>query len=154
MPETDTFSLVENILIIKPQTNILMFSMTREDMYAKRFLQLGAKGFVNKEASTEEIKKAILIVLGNERYLSQQLKDELTEVALGKKSINPVENLTTREFEIFQLLVQGESLARIGELLHIHSSTLGTHKKSILDKLGCKNIVELTLLARVNNIIA
>ena len=86
MPETDTFSLVENILIIKPQTNILMFSMTREDMYAKRFLQLGAKGFVNKEASTEEIKKAILIVLGNERYLSQQLKDQLTEVALGEKS--------------------------------------------------------------------
>lgn len=153
MPGTDIFALVENILIIKPQTNILMFSMTREDMYAKRFLQLGAKGFVNKDAHTEEIKKAILTVLDGERYLSQQLKNELTNVALGKKQINPFENLTTREFEILQLLLNGESLPKISDLLHIHSSTLGTHKKKILDKLNCRNIVELTLLARVNNII-
>jgi DNA-binding NarL/FixJ family response regulator len=154
MPNTDSLGLISNILAIKPHTKILMFSMNAEDNYAKRYLKMGAKGYIRKDESEIEIKRAIATVLNNKRYISETLSRKLEEEALGNKPINPFESLSPREFEIIQHIIRGESVGEISEKLKLHTSTVGTHKARIFEKLNCKNIIDINSLARTFNVLA
>ena len=154
MPNTDSLGLVSNILAIKPNTKILMFSMNAEDNYAKRYLKMGAMGYVRKDESEFEIKRAITTVLNNKRYISEALSRKLEEEALGNKPANPFESLSPREFEIIQHIVRGESVGEISEKLKLHTSTVGTHKARIFEKLNCKNIIDINALAKTFNVLA
>ena len=154
MPNTDSLGIVSNILAVKPNTKILMFSMNAEDNYAKRYLKMGAMGYVRKDESEFEIKKAITTILNNNRYISQALSRKLEEEALGNKPANPFESLSPREFEIIQHIVRGESVGEISEKLKLHTSTVGTHKARIFEKLNCKNIIDINALAKTFNVLA
>ena len=66
---------------------------------------------------------------------------------------NPFDSLSPREFEIVQHLIRGESVAEICQKLTLHSSTVGTHKARIFEKLHCSNIIDLNLPAKVHNIV-
>ena len=67
MPKTDSLSLMEYIKTRHPSAKVLIFSMSAENIYAKRFLKAGAMGFLSKDSSLEEIKKAINLVLSNRK---------------------------------------------------------------------------------------
>lgn len=153
MPGTDSFGLVSNILAYKADANILMFSMNAEEIYAKKYLQLGVKGYLSKAAPEAEMKAAIDNVLNSKRYISPSLSHSLTEEALGNKSGNPFDNLSPREFEIVMHLIRGESLAEICQALNLQTSTVGTYKARIFEKLKCSNIIDINTLAKVYNII-
>ncbi len=153
MPGTDSFGLVSNIIAIKPGSKILMISMNAEEIYAKKYLKLGAKGYISKDAPENEIKTAIDTVLNNKRYISSSLSHALTEDALGNKSTNPFDSLSPQEFKIIQFIIRGESVSDISQKLNLHTSTIGTHKARIFKKLNCKNIVDINALARVYRII-
>ncbi|MDB5199319.1 MAG: DNA-binding response regulator [Chitinophagaceae bacterium] len=153
MPNTDSFALVNNIINIRPDAKILMFSMNAEEVYAKRYLQLGAKGYVSKTASATELGNAINVVLKNSRYISPALNEVFTEEVLGEKTNNPFDKLSSRELEIVQYLVSGNSVGAICNTVNLHSSTVGTYKARIFEKLGCKNVIEVNRLARIYNII-
>lgn len=152
MPNTDSFGLVNNILSYKPETKILMFSMNAEDLYAKRYLKMGAMGYLRKDEAEGEIQNAIRTVLDNHRYISQAMRNKLTEEALGQKSANPFDALSPREFEVLRHLIKGESVSEIGQQLSLHTSTIGTHKARIFEKLGVRNVVDITVLAKVNDV--
>jgi two-component system, NarL family, invasion response regulator UvrY len=153
MPNTDSFVLVSNILALRPGMKILMFSMNQEEVYARRYLKMGAMGYLKKDEHIEEIKKAITIVLSNKKYISTALSQILLDDLHKNNSENPFESLSLREFEIARHLIRGESVAEICQKLTLHSSTVGTHKARIFDKLKCSNIIDLNSLAKVHNII-
>lgn len=153
MPDTDSFGLVSNIIAHNLKANILMFSMNAEEVYAKKYLQLGAKGYISKTGSEEEIKMAIDNVIAGKRYISPKLAHLFTEDALGKRSNNPFQDLSPREFEIVLHLIRGESLAGICHALNLQSSTVGTHKARIFEKLRCNNIIDINAMAKVYNVI-
>src|SRR5664279_3643710 len=154
LPNTDSFNIVSNILAIKPTSKILMFSMSPEDMFAKRYLKIGALGYINKDAPLHEIKNAIESALKNKRYLSPGLQDKLAlESITDNHHENQFDKLSPREFEIVQHLVHGDSVSEISRKLNLHTSTIGTHKARIFEKLHCHNIVELAMMAKVHNII-
>jgi two-component system invasion response regulator UvrY len=153
MPNTDSFVLVNNILALKPEMKILMFSMSDEEVYARRYLKMGVMGYIRKDEHIDEIKKAINTVLNNKKYISQGLSQILIEDLQGNNPENPFDSLSPREFEIVQYLIRGESVAEICQKLTLHSSTVGTHKARIFEKLKCSNIIDLNLLAKVHNII-
>jgi DNA-binding NarL/FixJ family response regulator len=153
MPNTDSFGLISNILALKPGSKILMFSMNSEEIYAKRYLKMGAMGYLRKDASNDEIKKAITTVLNNKRYMSAELSERLLNDMRGNdNSENPFNNLSPREFEIVQHLIRGESLADLCSKLTLHSSTISNHKARIFEKLKCKNIIDLNTLAKIHNV--
>jgi two-component system, NarL family, invasion response regulator UvrY len=155
MPNTDSLGLVTNILALKPGMKILMFSMNDEEVYAKRYLKMGVMGYVKKDEPEAEIKKAITSVLNNKKYISPRLSQIMIEdLHSNNTAENPFDNLSPREFEIAQHLIRGESLAEICSKLTLHSSTVGTHKARIFDKLKCKNVIDLNSLAKVHNIIS
>ena len=153
MPGTDSFGLINNIMAIKPDSKILMISMNAEEIYAKKYLKLGAKGYISKDAPEAEIKTAIETVLNNKRYISSSLSQAFTEEALGNKSTNPFDRLSPQEFKIILFIIKGESVGEISQKLNLHTSTIGTHKARIFKKLNCKNIVDIHALAKVYNII-
>jgi DNA-binding NarL/FixJ family response regulator len=154
MPNTDSSGILETILAFKPSVKIIMFSMNAENMYAKRYLKLGAMGYLRKDASGPEIIKAISTVLNNKRYISPELNEKLlTDLQSNHPAENPFDKLSPREFEIVQHLANGNSVAEISQKLNLHTSTIGTHKARIFEKLECKNIIELNNLAKVHRIV-
>jgi len=154
MPNTDSFGTLQTILAFKPSIKVIMFSMNDEDTYAKRYLKMGAMGYLRKDASGDEIIKAVSMVLNNKRYVSQELNEKLlTDLQSNHQSENPFDKLSPREFEIVQHLAYGNSVAEISQKLNLHTSTIGTHKARIFEKLACKNIIELNNLAKVHKVV-
>ena len=152
MPKTDTIGLMEIIHTQYPELKVLIFSMSAEKIYAKRFFKAGAKGFVSKEAPLEEIIKAVNLVLSNKRYISDSLADFLADESLSTKTDNPFNRLSAREFEIASLLLSGVTISSISKSIDIRVSTVGTHKTRLFDKLGVTNLLELKDLATSYNV--
>ena len=154
LPNTDSYNLVHNIIAVKPDAKILMFSMNPEELFAKRYIKMGAIGYLNKDASLDEIRNAVESGLQGKRYISPGLKEKLAmDVLDNNNKENQFDKLSPREFEIVQHLVHGDSVSQISKILNLHTSTIGTHKARIFEKLHCHNIVELTMMAKAHNII-
>lgn len=152
LPQTNSFDLLKSILTSKPDSKVLIFSMNSESMYAKRFLQAGAVGFISKDAPIEEFKKAVDITLNNKKYFSDQfIEGILTEKRNGDTN-NPFLKLSEREFEITSFLLEGKSVGEISILLNIHNSTTGTYKARIFEKLNIENVFQLNKLATLYDV--
>jgi two-component system invasion response regulator UvrY len=147
MPGTDTLGLMQFIHTKYPDTNVLIFSMSSEKIYAKRFMKAGAKGFISKDVELSEIKKAINLILNGRSYISESLASILAEESFSPKTDNPFNKLSGREFEIVSLLLLGHTVSDISKLLNLQMSTVGTHKARLFEKLGVTNILELKDLA-------
>ena len=152
MPKTDTLGLMDFIHIKYPEAKVLVFSMSAESIYAKRFLKAGAKGFLSKDAPLDEIKKAINLVLNNRKYISDSLATALAEESISDTPSNPFNQLSPREFEIVTLLLSGQTISEISKLLNLQVSTVGTHKARLFDKLSVNNILELKAVATSYNL--
>jgi DNA-binding NarL/FixJ family response regulator len=150
MPDTDSISLVTNLFAYREHSKILIYSMNSEDLYAKRFLQLGVLGYLNKESGSDEIRKAVASVLKGEIYVSKKLRKALGEDQTSKKGeSNPFQKLSDREIQTVKYLLDGYSLVEIKKILNVHSSTVGTYKTRIFEKLKVKTIRDLGELAKL-----
>lgn len=154
MPHTDSFGTLQAILTVKPETKVIMFSMNAEEVYAKRYLAMGAVGYVRKDAPNEEIEKAINTVLNDKTYISPSLTQKIFSGLHSKKETeNPFDKLSSREFEVVKHLSKGDSVGEISKKLNVHTSTVGTYKSRIFEKLHVHNVIELTNLARAHHLI-
>lgn len=148
MPQTDSIELMYWVTSFHPDTRILILSMNPEEVYGKRYLQLGAKGYLKKTAAPEEMAKAVAQVLDGRKYISADLAMHLSEEALSGRSANPFDQLSPREFQIALCLAQNTSLNEISESLKIQYTTVSTHKERIYEKLNIKGKKEFFLLAK------
>jgi two-component system invasion response regulator UvrY len=153
IPGPDSFALVTSILRLKPDSKILIFSTKAEDIYAKRLLELGIKGYLAKSSDLSEIKKAIENILLNKKYLSATLIQLLTDQTSGKNYTNPFDTLSVREFEVAQHLLKGETVTEISGKFNLAKSTISTYKKRIFEKLNCRNIIAINSLAMANSVV-
>ena len=149
MPNTDTLGLMKIIHQDYRSARVLIFSMSAENIYAKRFMKAGAYGFISKESPLDEITRAINLILNDRKYISESLIDKLAEDSLSGNPGNPFDKLSPKEFEIVSLLLSGKTLTDISHTLNIHTSTAGTHKARLFEKLGVTNVLELNELAKV-----
>ena len=150
MPDTDSITLVTNLLAYREQSKILIYSMNPEELYAKRFIKLGVLGYLNKESRSDEIRKAISCILKGDVYISRQLRKELNEDMHSKKGgDNPFAKLSDREIQTVKYLLDGYSLLDIRKILNVHSSTVGTYKTRIFEKLKIKTLHDLAELAKM-----
>ena len=149
LPDTSSFELIEYIRLHHPAANVLVFSMSPENLYGTRFIKAGAMGYLSKEASVEEVKKAIETVLKGNRYMSPELMNSLVEEVSGKPAENPFSLLSNREFAITGLLLAGSPTTGIAHQLHLQPSTVTTYKSRIFTKLRVTNLIELKELASI-----
>jgi two-component system, NarL family, invasion response regulator UvrY len=153
MPNTDSFVLMEYFKEHYPLLKVLVFSMNSENIYALRFIKAGAMGFISKEAPLDEIKKAIDQVINGKKYISEEMLFVLAEgTSGGNNNANPFSTLSSREFEIVTMLLNGKTISVIAADLNLGISTVGTHKGRIFTKLKVTNLLELKELANSFNL--
>jgi two-component system, NarL family, invasion response regulator UvrY len=143
-----------SIIELYPKLEILIFSMSNEEIYAKRILQIGARGFLNKNADEEEVLRALKIFLSGQNYISQKLNDIMINDlrgGSGKVNENPFANLSTREIEVTRRLLEGAQIKDISQQMDLHANTVVTYKHRLFEKLAIRTLVDLTNLARVYN---
>lgn len=143
LPDTDTLQLFHLLMVRNPKLKILIFSMSPIEMYAKRFLKLGAFGYLSKQSNSNEFLKSVKTVLEGKKYISSDVAQILAEDVIHGRDGDLFAKLTDREIEIMGYLLKGLGGREISKITNLHSSTIGTHKSRIYEKLGVHNIVAL-----------
>ena len=139
---------------IVPKLPVLIMSIYPEEQYAKRLLKAGAAGYVSKDAATEELTKAVRMVLQGRKYISPTVAELIAE-DMGQSSADkaPHESLSNREFEIFKMIASGQSVSEIADKLSLSSTTVSTHRARILAKMCMRTNSELIRYALNNKLI-
>lgn len=138
------FEATERIRKVSPATNVIGVSMHSQPAYAKKMLQIGAKGYVTKNSSKEEMIKAILEVNAGSKYICEEIKNNISELILEEnKDVPNVNALTEREIEIINLIKEGLSSKEIASTLNISLKTVEVHRHNVLKKLKLKNSASL-----------
>lgn len=128
------------------QVHILALSAHEDISHPVRALQAGALGYLSKRSAPEALIDAIRATAKGQRYVDSQIAQRIAMQSISGDS-NPVSQLSAREFEVFEQLARGKSVAQISETLKLSPSTVGTHLYNIKQKLGLNNQAEMTLLA-------
>lgn len=149
----NSVSLLELIKTIKPRSRILYFSMLPEDTYGKRLLSMGAFGFLSKKSPDHQVITAVNEILNNHKYMSKALTERIMSGALNDQSLNPFERLSDREFETMLMLLEGKTAKEIASELSVQTSTVGTYKIRLFEKLQVSSLIELNKMASAFNII-
>jgi DNA-binding NarL/FixJ family response regulator len=138
--------LIEYIKEHFPKLPVLVISMHDESLYAERVLRAGALGYITKHEMTGDVVMAIRQVIAGKRYISANMVDALLgKMMAGIKGdgISPLEILSNRELEVFQLMGQGFKRGEIASLLHLSVKTIGTYRENIKQKMNLKTAPEL-----------
>jgi DNA-binding NarL/FixJ family response regulator len=138
------FEATERIRKVSPMSKVIGVSMHSQPAYAKKMLQIGAKGYVTKNSSKEEMIKAIMEVHNGNKYVCEEIKNNISDQVLEENSDTPnVNALTEREIQIINLIKEGQSSKEIAAVLAISLKTVEVHRHNILKKLKLKNSASL-----------
>jgi len=146
MPGRSGLDFIKDLLAQNGKLPVLVVSMHDETIYAERVLRAGARGYIMKEAGGENLLAAIRRIIQGEVYLSPAMSARILENLSGRRprgSSSPIEKLTDREFEVFQLIGQGKSTRDIAAQLNLSSKTVDVHRGHIKEKLELKDTTAL-----------
>jgi DNA-binding NarL/FixJ family response regulator len=143
---TSGVTLTSRLLAARPTCKVLGLSVLDEPTIIASMLRAGASGYALKTQPASEITGAIRAVLGGERYLPPSIP-RMTVQDLVTSDDHPLERLTRREREIFDLLIRGMSNDEVAERLYIARRTVETHRQRIMKKLATHTILEMIRVA-------
>ena len=131
-----------------PGIKIIAATMHNQVAYAKKMLQLGAKAYVTKNSSYEEMLQAIEDVMSGKIYICKEIKDLLSDQLIAPENLleEGLKLLSMREIEILKLIKDGASSKEIAQQLHLSARTVEVHRYNILKKLKLHNTVALVNL--------
>jgi len=139
LPSMNGAVAARQILKNHPETAVLMLSMHGEPSYVRTCLEAGARGYLLKNAMDLELADAVKRVASGEHVLDPRI---------GSLAPTPPErNLTTRELEVLQLIVNGKSNKEIATVLGVSVNTVAVHRANIMQALGLHNTAELVVFA-------
>jgi DNA-binding NarL/FixJ family response regulator len=142
----DGLDLIKRIRAIDPVARVVVYSTHDERIYAERALRAGAMGYVTKQKPAHDMLAAIRRVLNGKMHFSDEMVQRLLERAAGQESLTlstPVESLSDRELEVFELIGRGLTTKAIAEQLHLSPRTVDTYRERLKNKLGLANAAEL-----------
>jgi DNA-binding NarL/FixJ family response regulator len=150
MPELDGISATREVLAVEPSVKVVVLTTFEEDDYIFEALSAGASGFLLKRTKPEELIAAIHTVAAGDSLLSpsvtRRVIDRMATQLPAALSGARLEALTPREREVLELVGRGLSNREIAEALFIEESTVKTHVKRILMKLGLRDRVQAVIL--------
>jgi DNA-binding NarL/FixJ family response regulator len=147
LPGMSGLLATKRILEILPDTAVLMLSMHPEETLVRQALDVGARGYILKNAVDLELGTAIRKVVAGEVVLDPQLSRP--EVLKGERNYA----LTARELEILQLIVDGKSNKEIASQLKLSANTVAVHRANMMDALGIHKTAELVVYAIRNGLV-
>lgn len=150
LPGMSGLELVKHVLSQKEDQKILVVSRHDESLYAERVIRAGAKGYVMKLEAGEVLLKAVRKIMNGGIYVSEEVSERLLlGMARGQKEVmeSPIEKLSDRELEVFELTGKGNATREIAEQLHLSVKTIESYRARIKTKLNLKNATELMVHA-------
>lgn len=146
MPGLSGVEMIKRLRQLERSPLIVVLSMHNEGQLVTRALKAGAVGYVTKDSDPETLVAALRKVAKGGKYIDPSLVDEMV-FDIGLDNRPPHEKLSDREFQIFQLLVDGKSVTNIADSLSLSSKTVSTHKLRLMQKMQLQSIAELTRYA-------
>lgn len=148
MPRLNGLEVVRRLRDKLPRTHVLVLTVHEDDEYILPVIRAGASGFLNKDTSVAELMEAIRTVAGGQRYLAGKAAELASrDPPTGRVYNDPLNALTVRERETFQLVIEGKTTREIAEILEIGVKTAENHRTRVMEKLGVRNTVELVRYA-------
>lgn len=140
-------NLIDRIKAHGNSVSMLVVSMHDESLFADRVLAAGALGYLNKQEAPSNIIKAIRRVLQGKVYLSDEMTGRVLDGLAGgaaQSKQSPLQRLSNRELEVFELIGRGMTTGKIGDHLKLSTKTIETHRENIKRKLALASGQELT----------
>jgi DNA-binding NarL/FixJ family response regulator len=151
MPELGGLEATAEILKAEPQIKILILSMYSNEAYVRKAFELGAKGYILKNAIEVDLTRAVMALAEGQAYFSPGVSHIVLESmkagTFQGTSQDPYEKLTLREKEVLQLIAQGKSNKEIATLLNISVNTVAVHRARVMETLNLHRTAELVLFA-------
>lgn len=149
MPEMNGLEATRQIKALDPRIKILILTQHDDREYVEPLLQAGASGYVLKRSGGREVLTAIRQVYESGAYLEPSIAHQVIEGFTQKetKANDPLDALTARERQVFQLLVSGKSNKEIAHALRISAKTVSVHRSNLMVKLNIHNSIELAHFA-------
>jgi DNA-binding NarL/FixJ family response regulator len=151
MPELGGLEATAEVLKANPQIKIVILSMYSNEAYVRKAFELGAKGYILKNAIEVDLTRAVMALAEGQAYFSPGISHIVLESmkagTFQGTSQDPYEKLTLREKEVLQLIAQGKSNKEIATLLNISVNTVAVHRARVMETLNLHRTAELVLFA-------
>jgi DNA-binding NarL/FixJ family response regulator len=141
--------LIKDLQIRSPKTAVLVLSMHDESLYAERVLRAGGRGYIMKQEGGKRIIDGLRQIASGRTFVSEAISAKILDSfsGHGRENKSPVEQLTDREFEVFQLIGQGLSTKEMADKLHVSVKTIEVHRVNIKEKLNTPTASDLIRFA-------
>jgi len=146
LPGMNGIELIKNLVSHNPDIKILVVSRHDEELYAERAIRAGAKGYLMKLEAGDALVTAVRQILKGQLFLSPEIGNRMIMKMAGNKgtqSSDPLELLSDRELEVFELTGRGETTKEIAEKLHVSIKTVESYRARIKDKMDLKSANDL-----------
>lgn len=153
MPGKSGIALIQQVKAIKPELPILVLSMHQQSQYAVQAIRAGASGYITKNAASTQLIEGIKKVASGGTFVSPLVADKLIKQMHRPATDLPHTKLTPREFQIFQMLVEGHTVNDISRTLTLSNKTISTHKANILQKMEIPTTASLVYYALKHGLI-
>jgi DNA-binding NarL/FixJ family response regulator len=149
MPILNGFEAAQRIRKILPSVKLIFLSQHRDPAYLRQALKMGASGYVLKSEVAEELQHALAAVMRGETFISHAFGDQVIANLWNreKKVSNESEELTDRQREILQLIVEGRANKDIADCLQLSIKTIEFHRARLMNKLGARTAAQLAKVA-------
>jgi DNA-binding NarL/FixJ family response regulator len=150
MPDLNGIEATRQIISEMPKVKVIALSMYADRRFVANMLKAGASGYLLKDCASEELVRAIRVVLAHKTFLSPGVADivvkDYVQAPLGSE-VSAFSVLSNREREVLQLMAEGKSTNQIAECLHVSVKTVETHRQQMMQKLKMHSVAELTKYA-------
>ncbi len=147
MPGIGGMNATKRVLHYCPEIKVLALSTNFEEPVPTKVMQLGALGFISKNAPPAEMVTAIRTVARNQRYISAEVAQKMALSKVQSSTENPFDELSEREMQIMLMITRGEKVNDIADKLNVSAKTVNSYRYRMFEKLGISGDVELTHLA-------
>src|SRR5262249_23288185 len=147
MPGIGGLEATRKLLLSNPELKVIVVTSYTEEPFPSRLLQAGASGYLTKGCSFTEMEQAIRKVSNGQLYISPEIAQKLVVKNLREVDESPFEKLSSREYQVMLMIVNGEKVPTIAEKLNLSSKTVNSYRYRMFEKLNVASDVELTHLA-------
>jgi DNA-binding NarL/FixJ family response regulator len=157
MPGLNGLEVTKQVIQHQSRTKVIILSMYSNEAYVTQALRNGASGYVVKESNVSDMVQAVREVAGGRPYLSPSISWLAMEAYIEKaksSTLDPYDTLTDREKEVFHLIAEGFSSAKIAARLYISPRTAESHRSNVMRKLGLKSHTDLIKYALKKGLIS
>jgi DNA-binding NarL/FixJ family response regulator len=156
MSGLDGFQATERIVAEYPDVRVLMLSMHSEEEFCWQSLKVGASGYLLKKSATAELDAALNKVVSGETYISTEISSQpLNRFSLhGLVEKSPLEQLTSRQREVLQMIAEGQNTKQIAGILNISPKTVEYHRTKLMEALNVHDVPGLVRFAMRSGLVS